>query len=302
MKMKIVFWGTPQFSVFSLQEILKSKHTVSAVVTTPDKQKGRGMQIQKSDVKIFAEENDIRILQPENFNEENFIESLKSISADVFAVVAFKILPPEIFELPKQGTFNLHASLLPKYRGAAPIQWALINGETQTGVTTFKIQKKVDTGNIYFQEKVLIHEDDNFKTLHDKLAAVGANLVVKTLDAIETERVILQSQNDAEATPAPKITKEICMMNFNSSAISLKNLVRGLSPFPSAFFIHNDKKLKIYRAAVADSHRFNPGEIKTIDGKIFIGTATSALEILELQLEGRKKLTAEEFLRGYSFS
>lgn len=300
--MNIVFWGTPKFSVFSLQEILKSRHTVCAVVTIPDKQKGRGMQIQKSDVKIFAEENDIRVLQPENFSEERFIDSLKSIAADVFVVVAFKILPPEIFEIPKQGTFNLHGSLLPKYRGAAPIQWALINGDSETGVTTFKIQKKADTGNIYFQEKVFIHEDDNFQSLHDKLAVIGAKLVVKTLDAIESESVILQAQNDAEATLAPKITKEICEMDFNSSALALKNLVRGLSPFPSAFFMHNDKKLKIFRAAIAESHRFKPGEIKTIDGKIFIGTATSALEILELQLEGRKKLAAEEFLRGYSFS
>lgn len=300
--MKVIFWGTPEFAVVSLNAILKSKHEVMAVVTTPDKQQGRGLQIQKSEVKLFAEENKLLCLQPEKFIDEDFINELTRISAEVFVVVAFKILPPEIFELPKFGTFNLHASLLPKYRGAAPIQWALINGENETGVTTFNIQKKVDTGNIYFQDKVIIGEDDNFETLHDKLAVKGAELVVRTLDAIEEGAAKLKIQDDTSATPAPKITRELCTINFTQSALQIHNLVRGLSPYPAAFFFHEEKKIKVFKTKIERDLKLSRGEIKSEDSRLFIGTATESIEILELQLEGRKKLSAKEFLRGYKIN
>lgn len=300
--MKLIFWGTPEFSVHSLEAIIQSKHEVLAVVTTPDKQQGRGLQVQKSEVKICAEKYGLTVLQPEKFKDEKFIEELSNFAADVFVVVAFKILPPEIFELPPNGTFNLHASLLPKYRGAAPIQWALINGESFTGVTTFKIQKKVDTGNIYFKDEILIDEDDNFQTLHDKLASAGAKLVVKTLDALDAGIIELQQQDDSHATPAPKITKEICEIDFNIPAEKIHNLVRGLSPYPCAYFFFEQKKIKVYQTTIAPRLILKPGEIKIIDERLFIGTATSSLQILELQLEGRKKLSAQEFLRGFKFN
>ncbi|WP_337873274.1 methionyl-tRNA formyltransferase, partial [Ignavibacterium sp.] len=247
------------------------------------------------------------VYQPEKLKgNTEFIEQMKSLDPDLFVVVAFRILPKEVFEIPKYGSFNLHASLLPKYRGAAPIQWALINGEKETGLTTFKLAEKVDTGNIYLQEKVPIYPEDYFGTLHDRLSELGAEIVMRTIEMIEGGNYKLIQQNDSLASLAPKITKEICKIDWNKTAQQIHNLVRGLSPYPAAFFVMNEKLYKVYKTKVIDEHqnndfpKLNAGEFFESKKQIVFGTSKGLIEILEIQPEGRKRLTAEEFLRGYS--
>ena len=304
--MKIIFMGTPQFAIPSLKAIYESKHQLLAVVTTPDKERGRGRKITFTAVKQFAIDNNISVYQPEKLKgNQEFAEQMKALQPDLFVVVAFRILPREIFEIPKFGSFNLHASLLPKYRGAAPIQWALINGETETGLTTFKLAEKVDTGNIYLQEKVPIYPEDNFGALHDRLSELGADVVLRTIEMIESGNYQLLQQDDSLASPAPKITKEICRIDWNKSAEEIHNLVRGLSPHPAAFFVMNDKTYKVYKTRLTNDNLenisfLNPGEFLETKKQIYFGTSNGILEILEIQPEGRKRMTAEEFLRGYS--
>lgn len=292
--------GTPDFAIPSLKKIHESKHEVAAVVTAIDKERGRGQKLSYTPVKEFALQNNILVLQPEKLKDENFISQLKEINADLFVIVAFRILPQEVFTLPKYGSFNLHGSILPKYRGAAPIQWAIINGEKETGVTTFKLAEKVDTGNIYLQDSILINEDDNFEVIHDKLSLVGADLVLKTLDLIESGNYTLQQQDNSLASPAPKITKETGQLNFENTAQEVNNLIRGLSPFPGAYFNHNNKIIKVYKAKVANM-KLQPGEKKVIGEQLYIGCKEGSIEILELQQEGRKKMDSSAFLRGYNF-
>lgn len=299
-RLKIVFMGTPEFSIPSLKKLTDSDHTVSAVVTAPDKERGRGKKVSFTPVKEFALNNNITVLQPEKLKDQNFVDALKNIDADLFVVVAFRILPAEVFTLPKFGAFNLHGSLLPKYRGAAPIQWALINGETETGLTTFFIKEKVDTGNIIFKEKIMIDNEDNFGTLHDKMSAAGAELVLKTVNAVAEGNYTLSEQDNTLATLAPKITNEICSIDFSKPAVEIHNLVRGLSPFPCAYFMYDDKKVKIYKTKIVNEE-ISPGKIKEKKKELFIGCGKNSLQIIELQLEGRKRLTTEEFLRGFSF-
>jgi methionyl-tRNA formyltransferase len=224
---------------------------------------------------------------------------MKNLNPDLFIVVAFRILPKEVFEIPKFGSFNLHGSYLPKYRGAAPIQWALINGDEETGLTTFKLAEKVDTGNIYIQEKVKINPDDNFETLHDRMSLVGADLVLKTVQQIENENAELHQQNDSLASPAPKITKEICLIDFNKSANDIHNLVRGLSPYPAAFFNHNNKVIKIFKTEIVKGENLKPAELHQTKTELLIGCGKDALRILEIQQEGKKRMSIEEFLRGF---
>ena len=236
--MNIIFMGTPDFAIHSLQKLVESKHKITAVVTSPDKERGRGQKVSFTPVKEFALQNHIPVLQPEKLKQNpQLVSELKKYNADLFVVVAFKILPKEVFNIPSKGSFNLHASLLPKYRGAAPIQWALINGETETGLTTFKLAEKVDTGNIYLQHKLEIFPEDNFDSLHDRMSELGAKLVLETVNLIESGNFELKQQNDSLASPAQKITKEICLIDWKKSAIEIHNLVRGLSPNPAAFFI-----------------------------------------------------------------
>ncbi len=300
--MKIVFFGTPQFAVASLDKICSSGQEVVTVVTTPDKEKGRGLKVSSSDVKKYALEKNIPLLQPEKLKDENFISQLKNINADLFIVVAYRILPEEVFNLPKYGSFNLHASLLPKFRGAAPIQWALINGEKVTGVTTFKLESKVDTGNIYLQKECTIEDEDNFMTLHDKLKLLGAELVIETINMIESNTFELKSQNHIQATSAPKIVKETCLINWSEPAQKIHNLVRGLSPFPGAFFMNEGRVFKVYKSLVINNDKKIPvGEFFQTKENLIIGCGEDALSILEIQQEGRKRMTIEEFLRGYSF-
>jgi methionyl-tRNA formyltransferase len=295
--------GTPDFAIPSLRKLTESKHNVLAVVTAPDKERGRGRKLSYTPVKKFAIEKEISVLQPEKLkNNRKFVEDLKSFNVDLFVVVAFKILPPEVFEIPKHGSFNLHASYLPKYRGAAPIQWALINGESRTGLTTFKLAEKVDTGNIYLQNEVEIFPKDNFGSLHDKLSELGADIVLDTVNLIESGNYELQKQDDTLATPAPKITKEICRIDWCKSADEIHNLIKGLAPYPASFFIIKEKVIKIYEAEVVQRDDLKPFEIVQSKTDLIIGCGKNAIRILQLQQEGRRSMTTKEFLRGFTFS
>ena len=300
--MNIIFMGTPDFSIPSLKTLLESKHNVLAVVTAPDKQRGRGRKVSFTPVKEFAIKNNLPVLQPERLkNNLSFVDELKQFDADLYVVVAFRILPPDVFEIPKYGSFNLHASYLPKYRGAAPIQWALINGETETGLTTFKLAEKVDTGNIYLQMKIIINTDDNLETLHDKLSAEGSKIVLDTVSLIDSGDYILQEQDNTLATPAPKITKEVSKIDWSKPAYQIHNLIRGLSPIPGAFFEFDGKLIKIYKTELVERVDLKPLEFDQTKKELIVGCGNKALRILELQQEGRKRMKIEEFLRGFSF-
>jgi len=300
--MNIIFMGSPDFSIPSLKALTESQHNVLAVVTAPDKQRGRGRRVSYTPVKKFAMENNLPILQPKTLkNNHEFIEELKHFEADLYVVAAFRILPSDVFEIPKYGSFNLHASYLPKYRGAAPIHWALINGETETGLTTFKLAEKVDTGNIYLQMKIGIKPDDNLESLHDKLSAEGVQIVLDTVNLIETGDYILQEQDNSLATPAPKITKETAIINWNKDANQIHNLIRGLSPTPGAFFEFEGKLIKIYKTELADRYDLAPMEFYQTKNELIVGCGKNALRILELQQQGKKRMAVEEFLRGFSF-
>lgn len=317
--MKIVFMGTPEFAIPSLQKLLSSSHKIEAVVSAPDKERGRGRQITSTPVKQFALENGIKVFTPLDLKNPDFINEMKKIAPDLFVVVAFRILPKELYQLPKFGSINLHGSLLPKYRGAAPIQWAIINGEKETGVTTFFLEEKVDTGNIILQKKIPINDDDDFGSLHDKMMNVGAEVVINTVEMIDQGNVKVDKQENSLSSPAPKITKEICEIDFTKSADEINYLVRGLSPYPAAFFIHNGKYIKIFKTKVISEESIDKSndwrsiDINSMSGKvssinvlqtkkeIYIRTKEKILQVLELQPEGRKRITAEEFLRGYKF-
>ncbi|HWA05669.1 MAG TPA: methionyl-tRNA formyltransferase [Ignavibacteria bacterium] len=301
--MNIIFMGTPQFAVPSLNILLNSHHKISAVVTVPDKPKGRGQHLAQSDVKKFAAEAGLNILQPDSLKDPDFIEELKSLSPDLIVVVAFRILPKSVFKLPKFGSINLHASLLPKYRGAAPINWAVINGERETGVTTFFLQEKVDTGSIIMQKSIDIHTDDTAGTVHDKLMKIGAEVVFDTVDLIENTNGAPPAarQNNGEATPAPKIFKDDCRIDFDQAVDKVYDFIRGLSPYPGAFTEYRGKQIKIFSTSKShwDSLK-GPGRFFIKEGKLYVSTLNEFLEITELQMEGKKRMSSAEFLNGYS--
>ena len=300
--LRILFMGTPEFALPSLQRLLKSHHKIVAVVTVPDVPQGRGQKLQASPVKRAALNAGLPVLQPLSLNDPEFLSQLCTLEPDLGVVVAFRILPKSVFELPPLGTVNLHASLLPKYRGAAPIQWALINGEQVTGVTTFFIREKVDTGSIIIQRSILIGEDETAGELHDRLAVLGAEVMEETVDLIARGEVKLQEQDDLLATAAPKITKEMCEINWKQPARRIHNLIRALSPEPGAFTFHEGRILKIYRThVIADEGVFGaPGTVLRADFELHIAADPGALSVLQLQVEGRKILPADAFLRGYS--
>lgn len=301
-KIKIVFMGTPEFAVPSLDILFKNGYNIACVVTAPDKPQGRGLKLAQSEIKKYALEHNLPILQPEKLKDDNFIKHLEAIAPDIIVVVAFRILPREVYTLAKLGSFNLHASLLPKYRGAAPINWAVINGETKTGVTTFFLDDKVDTGNIIFQEEVDIHSDETAGDLHDKLMYVGANLVLKTVRAIINNTAPKIQQSDLSASPAPKIFKEHCKIDWNNPMEKVHNLIRGLSPYPAAFTTYKGKIIKIYKSEKTNTKsEMLPGSIKVNKEDLFVACNDNLLKIIELQLEGKKKLKIEEFLRGFNF-
>ncbi len=306
--MKIIFMGTPEFAIPSLDVLIKNNYEITAVVTAPDEPKGRGYKILPPPVKVFALEHGLRVIQPENLKDENFISTLRNLAPDLIVVVAFRILPPEVFTIPPLGTVNVHASLLPKYRGAAPINWAIINGETETGITTFFINEKIDTGNIILQRKISIGPDETAGELHDKLAKLGAEVLLETVKLIENGSVQTFPQDDSLATPAPKIKKEMCQINWlEKSAQQVHNFVRGLSPNPCGFTFLSGKLVKIYRTKLptfidVEINDAEPGEILIPErkDKIYAVCADRNLvQILELQIEGKKRLNAEEFLRGF---
>lgn len=301
---KIVFMGTPEFAVPSLQILLQNNYNIAAVVTAPDKPSGRGLKLTMSPVKEFALQHNLKVLQPANLKVPEFIQQLQALQPDLQIVVAFRMLPEVVWNLPPLGTYNLHASLLPKYRGAAPINFAIINGETKTGVTTFKIQHEIDTGNIALQQEVEISNTDTAGTLHDKLKITGAELLLKTVQLIENNQLQLRPQSNEGVIYAPKITKEFCRINWNQPVQKLYNFIRGLSPYPGAytFYTNSQKKVLIkilFGEILHKSHSLEPGTLLT-DNKKFIHIATSDgfINVMQLQAEGKKAMTTEEFLRG----
>jgi methionyl-tRNA formyltransferase len=299
--MNIIFMGTPQFAVPSLEALLNSHHKIQAVVTAADKPKGRGLKITQSPVKQFAAENGIKLLQPLNLKDNEFIDELKQLTPELIVIVAFRILPPEVFTLPKFGSVNLHASLLPKYRGAAPINRAIINGETLTGVTTFFLKEKVDTGNIILQKAVPVSDEDNFGSLHDGLMNIGAALLLETINLIETKQgdVPLTAQDEKQASPAPKIFKEECRILWNVPVVNVHNLIRGLAPYPGAFTIFNNKVVKIYKSTLTDIEKINkPGDLIVIKNDMFVSASDYMLKIEEIQPEGKRRMKIAEFLAG----
>ena len=301
--MKIVFMGTPDFAVASLKKLVENGCDVVAVVTAPDKPAGRGLQMQQTPVKQYAVSQNIPVLQPEKLKNSEFLEQLASYQADLQVVVAFRMLPEVVWKMPVKGTFNLHGSLLPQYRGAAPINWAVINGDTETGVTTFFIKQEIDTGNIIFIDKEPILPEDNAGTVHDRLMERGANLVLKTVKAIEAnDYPQLPQQMDSELRPAPKIFKETCEINWNQPAEKIHNFIRGLSPYPTAWTTLSGKTCKIYQSEIAELADSNAevGGVQT-DNKTFLAfrCADKFLSIKQLQIEGKKRMGIEEFLRGF---
>ena len=304
-KLKIVFMGTPQFAVPMLEVLVDSAHEVVGVITAPDKPAGRGMQVMESDVKKFAKEKSLHILQPEKLKNENFLADLKSLNADLFVVVAFRMLPEVVWSMPPLGTINLHASLLPQYRGAAPINWAIINGEKETGVTTFFIQQEIDTGKIIFQEKILIREDENVGELYSELMQLGAKVLCKTVDAIADNNFPQIPQDHiTEIKHAPKIFKETCKIDWNKDVDYIYNFIRGLSPYSAAFTTLDGKVFKIFSCEKKSftSLRSRTSSQYETDGKTFLRfyCSNGLIEVKECQAEGKKKMTVEEFLRGYS--
>lgn len=307
--MRIVFMGTPDFAVASLEKIIESGQNVVAVVTAPDRPAGRGQKLMPSAVKEAALKHSIPVLQPEKLKSEEFIAELKNINADLFVVVAFRMLPEIVWNMPPKGTINLHGSLLPQYRGAAPINWAVINGEKETGVTTFFITHEIDTGNILEHRKIEIGEKDNAGTIHDKLMMVGAELLAETIGKIERNEIKAQPQEsfigNLELKHAPKIFRETCKINWNNSTEKIYNLIRGLSPYPAAYSDLSEEgkelvSIKIFETEKEFIHKiFEPGIIET-DGKTFLRVFTNdgSLTILSLQYPGKKRLTIEEFLKG----
>lgn len=301
-RLRIIFMGTPEFAVSSLQKLVESGSNVVAVVTAPDKPAGRGLQLTPSPVKQYALSQEISVLQPEKLKNPTFLDELRSYKADLQIVVAFRMLPEVVWNMPPKGTFNLHASLLPLYRGAAPINWAIINGETETGVTTFFLQHEIDTGNIIFQETEPIHENDTVGTLYERLMQKGAELVVRTVQAVEADNYPQIPQSEvAVAKAAPKIFKETCEIQWNQPSEVIRNFVRGLSPYPTAWTALNGKICKVFKVSVAqnESSEREIGHYMT-DHKSFLHfkTADGWVAIEELQLEGKKRMGIEEFLRG----
>ncbi len=301
--MRIVYMGTPEFAVPSLEILLEHGYEVVAVVTAPDKPGGR-LGLQESAVKKFAVARGLRVLQPVKLRDPEFLKELKSLSADLQVVVAFRMLPEMVWNMPPMGTMNLHGSLLPKYRGAAPINWAIINGEKETGLSTFLLRHEIDTGDLLMQEKIAIGPDETAGELHDRMMLVGASLVLRSVQALERGDIHPIPQNEQEATHAPKIFQETCSINFDQPASSVHNFIRGLSPYPGAWTIHDQKSFKILRSACMDSlpsalELLLPGEWYSDGRSLFIRAKDTCIAVFELQMEGKRRMPVRDFLNGY---
>ncbi len=298
--MRIIFMGTPDFAVPALQILFQNGYDIAAVITATDKYGGRnGKKLIESAVKKFAQANDIPVLQPKNLKDPDFVAHLRKLKADLQVVVAFRMLPEVVWNMPPHGTLNLHGSLLPQYRGAAPINWAIINGETESGVTTFKLKHVIDTGDMYFQAKVLIDENMTAGKLHDQLMPIGANLVLQTVKAIESGTIVAREQQ-GEPSHAPKIYHQTCQIDFDALTEKAHNFIRGLSPYPTAWTTYQDKKLKIFLAEKELGNKDEiPGSFVT-DSKSFfkIATKDGYINLLEVQIQGRKRMKIRDFLNG----
>jgi len=306
-KLRIVFMGTPDFAVGILDTILKNNYEIAAVVTAPDKPAGRGQKLNQSAVKVYAEENNLKVLQPTNLKSEDFLAELAALNANLQIVVAFRMLPKAVWQMPKLGTFNLHASLLPDYRGAAPINWAIINGEEITGVSTFFIDEKIDTGAVILKNETNISEEETAGELHDRLMLLGAETVVETLKLIENNQVKTTIQPAEETKTAYKLNRENCKIDFNKSSKEVYNLIRGLNPYPSAYTIltdsGNDYNIKIHDVTYTiEEHDFKPGKFIASKKTIRLATNDGFIEILSLQFPGKKKMKTAELLNGMQFS
>jgi methionyl-tRNA formyltransferase len=318
--LRIVFMGTPEFAVASLDALVKAGFNIAGVITAPDKPAGRGMKMNESAVKKYAVEHNLRVLQPDKLKDPEFLTELKSLNADLQIVVAFRMLPEVVWNMPRLGSVNLHGSLLPQYRGAAPINWAVINGEKETGVTTFKLKHEIDTGDILLQESFPIGENETAGEVHDKMKEIGAGLLVKTVKGLangslqeKPQSLVRNAESKTQSDPlalkhAPKIFTETCKIDWQKTAKQIHDLIRGLSPHPGAFTIFNGKTLKIYRSEYEkDMPNSKVGIIVgtpyETDGKTFLkfGCADGYISVKELQLEGKKKMFIEDFLRGYRF-
>lgn len=311
--LKIVFLGTPDFAVESLKRIHESGYNVVGVITMPDKPAGRGHKMLSSPVKKYAEANGLNLMQPPKLKDPEFVEQLRSLEADLFIVIAFRMLPEVVWTMPRLGTFNLHASLLPKYRGAAPINWAVINGDSETGVTTFFLKHEIDTGDIIDRQSVEIKPDENVGDVHDKLMMLGADLTIKTIESILDGTLHTTPQKeltgDAEPTPAPKIFKDTCRIDWNQPSVKIHNLVRGLSPYPAAWstMFDDDKEIgdvKIFETEVIENFApATPGTIHvTASDSIIVNCGEGAIRIKSLQIPGKRRMDTAEYLKGARLS
>lgn len=309
--MKVVFMGTSEFAVASLDAIVQAGHEVAAVVTVPDKPAGRGQQLRFSDVKQYALEHQLPVMQPEKLKDPAFVDALRQLAADVFVVVAFRMLPEIVYSMPPKGTFNIHASLLPQYRGAAPINWAVINGEKETGVTAFFLNREIDKGDIIAQSKVAIGEEETAGELHDRLMVEGASLAVKTLDMIQSGRVTTMPQpqtEDIQLKPAPKIFREDMLINWEQPAQTIHDMIRGLSPYPAAYTRIQDKNgetytIKCFQTKVlAEKSSSSPGTVTVVSKKNLVVSAKDVQILLQnIQFQGKKRMNSEIFLSGFRF-
>lgn len=298
--MRIVFFGTPDFAAHSLQSLINAGVNVVAVVSAPDKPAGRGMNLQSSAVKLCAVKNNVPVLQPVKLKDPEFVQELASYQADLQIVIAFRMLPEIVWNMPSKGTMNLHASLLPDYRGAAPINWAIINGEKKSGVCTFFLKHEIDTGDILLSREVEITPTMNAGELHDLLMQTGAELVIESVKKVESGNYSGIPQAQASTKIAPKIFKEHCLIQFNQTAENVYNLIRGMSPYPAAYFQLNGKNMKVFKAEIKQSNQIlEPGSIET-DGKSYlqIKCADDFISLLEVQPESKKRMSIEDFLRG----
>lgn len=298
--MKIVFMGSPDFAIPSLEKLIASPHEIAAVVSNPDKRRGRGSETSPTAVKARALKAGLPVISVDDLSSDSFAKELRELEADLFVVVAFRILPKQVLEIPSKGSINLHASLLPKYRGAAPIHWAVINGEEKTGCSVFFLDEKVDTGSVIKQQETPIGPNETTGDLYGRLKNMGSELLIASVNEIANDSYSLSPQDDSKATPAPKLFTEDCRIDFNNSALKIHNKIRGLSPFPTAWAELDDLKFNMYRSRVAESNRFKPGEIGIHDGQMLVGTKDRDLILDEVQIQGKRRMSGKDFMNGYS--
>lgn len=298
--MRIVFMGSPDFAIPSMEKLNASDHEIVAVVSGRDKRRGRGGHTSPTPVKKRARHLSLPVIEVEDLESESFRHKLKELSPDLFVVVAFRILPPAILEIPAKGAVNLHASLLPKYRGAAPIHWAVMNGEKETGCTVFFLDEQVDTGQIICQQQISIGKNETTGDIYERLKHMGSSLLLEAVDAIEKETYTTTKQNEAQATGAPKLFSEDCKIDFNMPARQVHNKIRGLSPFPTAWAELDDLKFNLYRSRVGPDINLKPGQIRMHKDSLLAGCNPGTVVLQEVQIQGKKRMNGKDFMNGYS--